>query len=467
MAGGRIQACRTRDTGQRCRRASSRRSEGFRAHGWRRSCCASRRPTLRPRRTVPNALMATITAAISGMPMASETTIPKRSVAPIQAQPGSVGWVPVRLSRAASAKLERTTAPPPNTAAATTPTTNPARITSGDAPTARTVVRQRRRGSQHCRHGCRRQQATERSGKEKDAGQRDKQQSAHDRDVHGSFLDEAARARLEPCTIKEQRCRERGRGLRRGVTTIQAVADPEDLRLADYVRLRDASLRRSIEAAGGLFIAEGEKVIRRAVEAGYRPRSFLLAEQVTGFHVHRGALASLHREQRHTVTDLLERRRLVVLEDIVDHTNVGAILRNAAALGWDGALLSPRTADPLFRRAVKVSMGAVFSLPWARLEDWGSAPVRLTDAGFTTVALTLTPDAAELDQVAFTLRPDQPVAIMLGTEGAGLSTRWTEGATVRARIPMTAGIDSLNVAAASAIACYALSTRGLTGQSAG
>ena len=307
-------------------------------------------------------------------------------------------------------------------------------------------------------------------------------------------MNEAARARLEPCTIKEQRCRERGRGLRRGVTTIQAVADPEDLRLADYVRLRDASLRRSIEAAGGLFIAEGEKVIRRAVEAGYRPRSFLLAErwldglqdvrdrwpdaptyvvsetlaeQVTGFHVHRGALASLHREQRHTVTDLLERRRLVVLEDIVDHTNVGAILRNAAALGWDGALLSPRTADPLFRRAVKVSMGAVFSLPWARLEDWGSAPARLTDAGFTTVALTLTPDAAELDQVAFTLRPDQPVAIMLGTEGAGLSTRWTAGATVRARIPMTAGIDSLNVAAASAIACYALSIRGLTGQSAG
>jgi tRNA G18 (ribose-2'-O)-methylase SpoU len=272
------------------------------------------------------------------------------------------------------------------------------------------------------------------------------------------------------------------------------VADPKDPRLADYVRLRDAALRRSIEAAGGLFIAEGEKVIRRAVEAGYRPRSFLLAErwldglqdvrdrwpevptyvvsealaeQVTGFHVHRGALASLHREQRHTVADLLALRRLVVLEDIVDHTNVGAILRNAAALGWDGALLSPRTADPLYRRAVKVSMGAVFSLPWARLESWRSAPDRLTDAGFTTVALTLTPDAADLENVATALRPHQPVAIMLGTEGAGLSTRWTQGATVRARIPMAGGIDSLNVAAASAIACYALSARGLTGQSAG
>ena len=172
------------------------------------------------------------------------------------------------------------------------------------------------------------------------------------------------------------------------------VADAQDPRLADYVRLRDTSLRRHLESAEGLFIAEGEKVIRRAVEAGYRPRSFLLAErwlagldgraerwpdvpvyvvsealaeEVTGFHVHRGALASLHREERHTVADLLARQRLVVLEDIVDHTNVGAILRNAAALGWDGALLSPRAADPLYRRSIKVSMGAVFSLPWARL----------------------------------------------------------------------------------------------------
>jgi tRNA G18 (ribose-2'-O)-methylase SpoU len=222
-----------------------------------------------------------------------------------------------------------------------------------------------------------------------------------------------------------------------GVAT--PVQDPNDPRLADYVRLRDATLRRSIEATRGLFIAEGEKVIRRAVEAGYRPRSFLLAErwlaglqdvldrwpevpvylvsealaeQITGFHVHRGALASLHREQRYSVADLLGLRGLVVLEDIVDHTNVGAILRNAAALGWAGALLSPRTADPLYRRAVKVSMGAVFSLPWARLEDWGRAPDRLREAGFTTVALTLAPDAADLGQLAATLRPDQPVAIM-------------------------------------------------------
>jgi len=155
-----------------------------------------------------------------------------------------------------------------------------------------------------------------------------------------------------------------------------SITDATDPRLADYVHLRDASLRRHLESEQGLFIAEGAKVIRRAIGAGYRPWSFLLAERwlaglcdvlsrwpdvpvylatedlaerVTGFHVHRGALASLHREQRHSVTELLALQRLVVREDIVDHTNVGAILRNAAGLGWDGALLSPRTADPLYR----------------------------------------------------------------------------------------------------------------------
>ena len=273
--------------------------------------------------------------------------------------------------------------------------------------------------------------------------------------------------------------------------TIVEAADP---RLTDYVHLRDASLRRHLESEQGLFIAEGAKVIRRAIEAGYRPRSFLLAErwlaglcdvltrwpdtpvyvvtedlaeQVTGFHVHRGALASLHREQRHSVEELLALQRLVVLEDIVDHTNVGAILRNAAGLGWDGALLSPRAADPLYRRSIKVSMGAVFSLPWARLIDWRSTAGMLSASGFLTVALSLAPDAVELNQLAASIKPETRVAILLGTEGAGLSTHWSEGAAVRARIPMSSGIDSLNVAAAAAIACYALSARGLTGQSSG
>jgi len=272
------------------------------------------------------------------------------------------------------------------------------------------------------------------------------------------------------------------------------VAEADDARLADYVRLRETSLRRHLESERGLFIAEGEKVIRRAVEAGYRPRSFLLAERwlgglddvlqhwpgvpvfvvtedlaerVTGFHVHRGALASLHREQRHRVEDLVAMRRLVILEDIVDHTNVGAILRNAAGLGWDGALLSPRAADPLYRRSIKVSMGAVFSLPWARLEDWPAAPEMLAAAGFLTVALTLTPDAVELNELAASIRPQTRLAVLLGTEGGGLSKRWSDAAGVRTRIPMYAGIDSLNVAAATAIACYALSARGVTGQSSG
>jgi tRNA G18 (ribose-2'-O)-methylase SpoU len=284
------------------------------------------------------------------------------------------------------------------------------------------------------------------------------------------------------------------------------VTDAADQRLADYVRLRDTSLRKHLESEHGLFIAEGEKVIRRAVEAGHRPRSFLLAERwlagltdvlsrwpdvpvyvvteelaeaVTGFHVHRGALASLHREQRHTVSDLLALDRLVVLEDVVDHTNVGAILRSAAGLGWDGALLSPRAADPLYRRSIKVSMGAVFSLPWARLPSWHEAPALLRDAGFTTVALTLAPDAVDLAELAHSLEPQARVAILLGTEGAGLSARWAEEADLRVRIPMHAGIDSLNVAAAAAVACYSLSKssssssssasrmRGLTGQSSG
>jgi tRNA G18 (ribose-2'-O)-methylase SpoU len=272
------------------------------------------------------------------------------------------------------------------------------------------------------------------------------------------------------------------------------ITDPDDPRLADYVRLRESSLRRHLEAEYGLFIAEGEKVIRRAIDAGYRPRSFLLAERwleglcdalerwpdvpvfvvteelaerVTGFHVHRGALASLHREQRHRIEDLLAMRHLVVLEDIVDHTNVGAILRSAAGLGWDGALLSPRAADPLYRRSIKVSMGAVFSLPWARLEDWRGTPEMLAAAGFLTVALSLASDAVELSQLATRITSKTKVAVLLGTEGAGLSQRWTDSAAVRARIPMFAGIDSLNVAAAAAIACYALSFRGDTGQSSG
>jgi tRNA G18 (ribose-2'-O)-methylase SpoU len=284
------------------------------------------------------------------------------------------------------------------------------------------------------------------------------------------------------------------------------ITAADDSRLADYVGLRESTLRRSIEVSGGLFIAEGAKVIRRAIEAGYRPRSFLLAErwladladlvdvrpgvpvylvseelaeQVTGFHVHRGALASLHRETRHTVPGLLAAsRRLVVTEDVVDHANLGAIARSAAALGWDGLVLSPRCADPLYRRAVKTSMGAVLSLPWARLDDWADAIPMIRAAGFTVAALSLAPGAADLAAFAAEVRTrPRKLAILLGTEGHGLSARWTEAADLALVIPMAAGIDSLNVAAAAAVACYELaeaaglptaeSALGATGQSAG
>lgn len=263
------------------------------------------------------------------------------------------------------------------------------------------------------------------------------------------------------------------------------IADPADDRLADYVRLRESSLRHSLEAAEGLFIAEGAKVIRRAIEAGYHPRSFLLArrwlaeladlveqspqvpiyvvseqtaEAVTGFHVHRGALASMHRVQRHSAAELLaDSRRLVVTEDLADHANVGAVARNAAGLGWDGLLLSPGCADPLYRRAVKVSMGAVLTLPWARMASASEGLEQLHQAGFTLAALALAPTAVSLSSFAEQVRRQpRKLAVLLGTEGHGLSASWLQRADVVVRIPMRAGIDSLNVAAAAALACYAL-----------
>ncbi|MGI8993896.1 MAG: TrmH family RNA methyltransferase, partial [Nocardioidaceae bacterium] len=147
--------------------------------------------------------------------------------------------------------------------------------------------------------------------------------------------------------------------------------------------------------------------------------------------------------------------RVVVLEDVVDHTNVGAILRSTAALGADAALLSPRCADPLYRRAIKVSMGAVFSLPWTRVDDWYDAIEVLAAAGFTTVALTLDGDAIDVAAPA----GGGKTALIVGSEGPGMSERWQQSADVRARIPMAAGVDSLNVAAAAAVAAYALWVR--------
>jgi tRNA G18 (ribose-2'-O)-methylase SpoU len=262
------------------------------------------------------------------------------------------------------------------------------------------------------------------------------------------------------------------------VATYVEIEEAADPRLADYRDLRDVQLRESLEAEHGLFLAEGEKVVRRAVEAGFPVRSFLmaprwldglddvlgsttapcyvvseeLAEQVTGFHVHRGALASLQRTPLPSLDEVLRGARTVmVCEDIVDHTNMGAILRSAAALGIDAALLAPRCADPLYRRAVKVAMGAAFTVPWTRLPDWYGALPGLSARGFTTVALTLAADAVPLAQAVDGL---DRVALVLGSEGHGLSARWQGAADVRAVIPMRAGVDSLNVAAAAAVAAY-------------
>jgi tRNA G18 (ribose-2'-O)-methylase SpoU len=267
------------------------------------------------------------------------------------------------------------------------------------------------------------------------------------------------------------------------MATYVEIDDPADPRLADYRDLRDVELRKHLETERGLFLAEGEKVVRRALEAGFAPRSFLmaerwlagladlmaaadvpcfvvseaLAEEVTGFHVHRGALASLHRRPLPSVDEVLAGARTVlVLEDVVDHTNVGAILRSGAALGVDAVLLAPRCADPLYRRAVKVAMGAVFALPWTRLPDWYDALPAIATHGFTTVALTLADDAAPIEEAVAGV---DRLALVLGSEGHGLSERWQHTADRRAVIPMQAGIDSLNVAAASAVACYVAARR--------
>jgi tRNA G18 (ribose-2'-O)-methylase SpoU len=274
------------------------------------------------------------------------------------------------------------------------------------------------------------------------------------------------------------------------VAEIIKIQDGRDARLADYLRLTDVRLRTSMEAEHGLFMAEGEKVIRRALAAGYPMRSMLItqdrlavnadlvsscpgpvyvvshevAEQLTGYRVHRGALASMARRPLPTVAEVLAGaapggppRRAVVLEDLVDHGNVGGIFRCAAALGVGAVILSPRCADPLYRRAIKVSMGAVFAVPYARMTDWRGGLAQVRAAGFRLLALTPDQSALPVERIA----AGQRVALMLGTEGDGLSSRWLHEADQPVCIPMSAGamasgVDSLNVVAAAAIACHEL-----------
>jgi tRNA G18 (ribose-2'-O)-methylase SpoU len=267
------------------------------------------------------------------------------------------------------------------------------------------------------------------------------------------------------------------------------ITDPADERVRDYFALTDVALRTKVEPERGLYLAESEKVIRRALTAGHRPRSFLMGERwltdladlveqaesgsvpvyfaqaaiiesMTGFHLHRGALASMHRPPLLAPSVLLENAllqdasRVVILEDIVDHSNLGAVLRSAAALGVDAVLITPRCADPLYRRAVRVSMGAVFKVPWTRIDPWPAGLQVLRDNGFTVAALALGDGAISLDDLA--ADPPERLALILGTEGEGLSRRAIAGADLVVKIPMAGGVDSLNVAAASAVAMWAL-----------
>jgi tRNA G18 (ribose-2'-O)-methylase SpoU len=297
------------------------------------------------------------------------------------------------------------------------------------------------------------------------------------------------------------------------------ILDPADPRLADYVHLTDVRLRTSMEAEHGLFMAEGEKVIRRAIAAGYPVRSLLVtaerlpllgelprdcpgpvyvvghevAEQLTGYRVHRGALAAMARRPLPSVTQVLtgaaaaggalaaggrghggreasdrRARRIVILEDLVDHGNVGGIFRCAAAFGVDAVVLSPRCADPLYRRAIKVSMGAVFAIPYARMTDWRGGLAEIRGGGFQLLALT--PDQAALPVERIPAGPR--AALMLGTEGDGLSSRWLHEADRAVCIPMSPGamargVDSLNVVAAAAIACHELVRAGRPGDGTG
>ncbi len=256
--------------------------------------------------------------------------------------------------------------------------------------------------------------------------------------------------------------------------------DPGDDRIADYRALTDVELRTRFEPPQGLFIAEGELVLRRALRAGYRLRSVLIdakrvdqlsdvdtgtapvyaasldvLREITGFHVHRGVLASFHRRELPSVAGVLAgARRVAVLEDINNHTNLGAIFRAAAGLGMDAVLLSPSCADPLYRRSVRVSMGEVFAVPYARFTAWPAGLDALREAGFSVVALTPGPDSVPLDELDPAVR-ERP-ALLLGAEGAGLTRQALARSDVYAGIPMSGGVDSLNVAAAAAIAFWEL-----------
>lgn len=273
----------------------------------------------------------------------------------------------------------------------------------------------------------------------------------------------------------------------------------DDPRLDAYARLTEAQLRSKLEPEKGIFIAESYKVIERALDGGMEPLSFLMDEKwiepmqplverangrrralgaddvpvfvlprkelqkLTGFELTRGALAAFRRPPLPAVADVLAgARRVAVLEDITNFTNVGAAFRSAAALGIDAVLVTPSCCDPLYRRCVRVSMGTVFQAPWTRIgatkEDWPGAGLDLLHhLGFKAAALALSHDSVTLDDPQ--LKAEEKLALVLGTEGDGLAAETIAQCDYTVLIPMQHGVDSLNVAAASAVAFWELRAR--------
>ena len=280
---------------------------------------------------------------------------------------------------------------------------------------------------------------------------------------------------------------------------ITEITDLDTAELAVYARLTDVALRSRHEPAQGIYIAESSLVIERSLRAGHQPLSFLMApkwlesmrpliaaaggdddggdipvyvaseevlRELTGYRVHRGALAAMRRPPLPDVAQVLHgARRVAVFEDVVDHTNLGAAFRACAGLGVDAVLITPRCADPLYRRSIRVSMGTVFQVPWARLPAWpggdrdgqGQGVEQLRAAGFTVAALALGDDAINLADLE--ADPPEKLALVLGTEGDGLRRDTVAACDLTVQIPMAGGVDSLNVAAAAAVAFWATRVR--------
>ncbi|WP_426002644.1 TrmH family RNA methyltransferase [Paenarthrobacter sp. NyZ202] len=294
--------------------------------------------------------------------------------------------------------------------------------------------------------------------------------------------------------------------------TLHYLESADDPRVSDYTKLTDVHLRKLREPEEGMYIAESSRVLRRALAAGHTPRSFFLAEkwledlkdvfeawpdvpvfigkaslleEITGFHLHRGAMAAMHRPTPVPLTELLAgaqrvavpedivdhtrvnglkmqgagntrppgRSRIAVLENLTDHTNVGAVFRSAAAIGVDAVLVSPQCADPLYRRSIRVSMGTVFQVPWTRIESWPGDLEVLKEAGYFVAGMSLGEGAITLDELV--AQDYQNLALVFGTEGDGLKPETDQVLDARVTIPMMNGVDSLNVAASSAVAFYA------------